>query len=174
MHCSLTYSDFFVYLGGAAIRFSFDTSPEKRLLSCPTLVEVYSKNPDPIIYTSTHQILINGQSARQCIFDHIQPVLRKISAADEDDVKSIKIILRIFRLLMFYRGLECEELHSRIKGHIVSRKQMGRALGSVKEQMRLVILERVVLQNERRHHVSVEYGLLFFVPLSVCLGFTIN
>ncbi|XP_055349230.1 proteasome activator complex subunit 4A-like isoform X2 [Paramacrobiotus metropolitanus] len=139
-------------VAGAGIRFPFDTAPEKRLLPCPTSVEIYSKQPDPIISLSQREIRLRGQPARDYIFQHVQPVLRKISAADEDDVKSIKIILRIFKALMFFRGLENEELQMRIKAHIISRKTMTRVLGSKKEQMRLVVFERVLLQHERRHY----------------------
>ena len=96
-----------------------------------------------------------GRSARLVIFEHIQPVLTRVTTMDSDDVKSIKIILRIFRSLMFNRGVNGDSMQGRLRGHLMSSKQLGRSLGHRKDsQMRLLVIERVAIQHERRHYVS--------------------
>jgi Proteasome-substrate-size regulator, mid region len=148
-----------MFVSGAAILFPFDSDPAHQMLPCETTVKIYSDLPDPLISLSARELYIADQPARQYLFDVIQPVLQKISVADEDDVKSIKIILKIFRSLMFYRGLENEELQTRIKAHIVTWKQLSRMLGHRHHQLRLLMFERVNIQHLRRHYVCMAGSL---------------
>ncbi|GAV04190.1 hypothetical protein RvY_14503 [Ramazzottius varieornatus] len=139
-------------LNGAAARFPFDSTPEHRVMPCESMVEIYSKRPDPEIGCD-REIQILGRPARQVILEHIQPVLTKVTTTDSDNVKAIKIILRIFRSLMFFRGVNGESIQGRLRGHLISKKQLGRSLGLQKDfQMRLLIIERVAIQHDRRHY----------------------
>lgn len=119
---------------------SFNVTESSVPLYCNRVVEVGSIN---IAFK-------DGRNVRQTYAEIIQEVLNHVMESHEDDTKSLFLIIRIYRTLMFYWGVIKEEFDSKWKGfHIVKRGLENKLIGH-KRHIRTLLVDRTLLQHEMR------------------------
>ncbi|XP_023231412.1 proteasome activator complex subunit 4-like [Centruroides sculpturatus] len=92
----------------------------------------------------------DGRNVRQTVAEIIQEVLSHVMESFEDDTKSLFLIIRIYRTLMFYWGATKEEFDSRWKGFHVVKKSLENKLIGYKRHVRTLLIDRTLLQHELR------------------------
>lgn len=95
-------------------------------------------------------VFSDGSNVRETIARKIRKVLSHLQGNHEDDVKSLRAVINIYFDVMFYYGIRNQEFNTRWKSFAISKSAMENKLLGCRKHTRLVLLDRIMLQQELR------------------------
>ncbi|KAI4807509.1 hypothetical protein KUCAC02_027315 [Chaenocephalus aceratus] len=90
------------------------------------------------------------ENYRMSICQTMRLLLHHILEHTEDDTKSLFVIIEIISDLMFFQGIHKKEFDSRWKSFTLVKKSMENRLHGKKQNIRALLIDRVLLQHEMR------------------------
>ncbi|KAF3853762.1 hypothetical protein F7725_014450 [Dissostichus mawsoni] len=90
------------------------------------------------------------ENYRKSICQTMRLLLHHILEHTEDDTKSLFVIIKIISDLMFFQGTHKKEFDSRWKSFTLVKKSMENRLHGKKQNIRALLIDRVLLQHEMR------------------------
>lgn len=95
-------------------------------------------------------VFSDGSNVRETVATKMRKVLSFLQKNHEDDVKSLRSVVNIYFDIMFYYGIRNQEFNTRWKSFAMSKSAMENKLLGCRKHTRLVLLDRIMLQQELR------------------------
>ena len=93
---------------------------------------------------------IEGKNTRKCLVEVMISLAEKMLKDREDDTKALNAIVIILKLLMFQHTVSDENLEKHTKSFFNSKAKLEVKLFGREKHIRAILLDRVVVQHEKR------------------------